>query len=84
MRYCLTVVNNKIKHGISRLWIAFKEGRIVGSVKSSFVSKRNGAHRSEIGKFMVATSTRNSNILLNEFEKFQKNRVTFSCLNTRE
>ena len=51
----LAEVNNKITQGSSRLWIAVQDGRIVGSVQLSLVSKRNGIHRAEVEKLMVAT-----------------------------
>lgn len=38
-------VNSKLVQGNSRLWIAIQQGKIVGSVQLSLVSKKNGVHR---------------------------------------
>ena len=84
----LAEVNNKITQGSSRLWIAVQDGRIVGSVQLSLVSKRNGIHRAEVEKLMVATSARKQGIatlLLNELENFsKKNGLQLLVLDTRE
>ncbi|ENV93078.1 hypothetical protein F937_02477 [Acinetobacter calcoaceticus ANC 3680] len=81
-------VKNKLAHGNSRLWIAIQEGKIVGSVQLSLVSKKNGVHRAEVEKLMVLTSTRKQGIatlLLNELENFsRKNGLRLLVLDTRE
>lgn len=71
-------VNHKLAQGNSRLWIAIQEGKIVGSVQLSLVSKKNGVHRAEVEKLMVLTTARKQGIatlLLNELENFQEKRV---------
>lgn len=81
-------VNHKLAHGNSRLWIAMQEGKIVGSVQLSLVSKKNGVHRAEVEKLMVLTTARKQGIatlLLNELENFsRKNGLRLLVLDTRE
>ena len=66
-------VKHKLAQGHSRLWIAIQQGKIVGSVQLSLVSKKNGVHRAEVEKLMVLTSVRKQGIatlLMNELENF--------------
>lgn len=81
-------VSNKLEHGNSRLWIAIQQGKIVGSVQLSLVSKKNGVHRAEVEKLMVLTSARKQGIatlLLNELENFSKEKgLRLLVLDTRE
>ncbi|EJB8481987.1 MULTISPECIES: GNAT family N-acetyltransferase [Acinetobacter] len=81
-------VNHKLAQGNSRLWIAVQEGKVVGSVQLSLVSKKNGVHRAEVEKLMVFTSARKQGIatlLLNELENFSKqNGLRLLVLDTRE
>ena len=81
-------VNHKLAQGNSRLWIAIQQGKIVGSVQLSLVSKKNGVHRAEVEKLMVLTSARKQGIatlLLNELENFSKqNGLRLLVLDTRE
>ncbi len=81
-------VNHKLAQGNSRLWIAIQEGKVVGSVQLSLVSKKNGVHRAEVEKLMVLTSARKQGIatlLLNELENFSKqNGLRLLVLDTRE
>lgn len=55
-------VNHKLPQGNSRLWIASQEGKIIGSVQLSLVSKKNGVHRAEVEKLMVLTTARKQGI----------------------
>lgn len=81
-------VNNKLEQGNSRLWIAIQEGKIVGSVQLSLVSKKNGVHRAEVEKLMVLTTARKQGIatlLLNELENFSREKgLRLLVLDTRE
>jgi len=81
-------VNHKLANGNSRLWIAMQEGKIVGSVQLSLVSKKNGAHRAEVEKLMVLTTARKQGIatlLLNELENFSREiGLRLLVLDTRE
>lgn len=81
-------VNHKLAQGNSRLWIAIQEGKIVGSVQLSLVSKKNGVHRAEVEKLMVLSTTRKQGIatlLLNELENFSKEKgLRLLVLDTRE
>lgn len=81
-------VKNKLAHGNSRLWIVIQEGKIVGSVQLSLVSKKNGVHRAEVEKLMVLIAARKQGIatlLLNELESFSKqNGLRLLVLDTRE
>ncbi|WP_284115059.1 GNAT family N-acetyltransferase [Acinetobacter pittii] len=81
-------VNNKLSQGNSRLWIAIKEEKIIGSVQLSLVSKKNGAHRAEVEKLMVLTSARKQGIatlLMNELENFAREKsLRLLVLDTRE
>ncbi|QXA08991.1 GNAT family N-acetyltransferase [Acinetobacter pittii] len=81
-------VNHKLAQGNSRLWIAIQEGKIVGSVQLSLVSKKNGVHRAEVEKLMVLTTARKQGIatlLLNELENFSKEKgLRLLVLDTRE
>lgn len=81
-------VNHKLAQGNSRLWIAIQEGKIVGSVQLSLVSKKNGVHRAEVEKLMVLTTARKQGIatlLLNELEKFSREiGLRLLILDTRE
>ncbi|AZC02505.1 MULTISPECIES: GNAT family N-acetyltransferase [Acinetobacter] len=81
-------VNHKLAQGSSRLWIAIQQGKIVGSVQLSLVSKKNGVHRAEVEKLMVLTSTRKQGIatlLMNELENFAREKgLRLLVLDTRE
>lgn len=81
-------VNHKLAQGNSRLWIAIREGKIVGSVQLSLVSKKNGIHRAEVEKLMVLTSARKQGIatlLMNELENFAREKdLRLLVLDTRE
>jgi len=81
-------VNHKLAQGSSRLWIAIQEGKIVGSVQLSLVSKKNGVHRAEVEKLMVLTSARKQGIatlLLDELENFSREKgLRLLVLDTRE
>ncbi|WP_461196495.1 GNAT family N-acetyltransferase [Acinetobacter pittii] len=81
-------VNNKLAQGNSRLWIAIQEGKILGSVQLSLVSKKNGVHRAEVEKLMVLTTARKQGIatlLLNELENFSREKgLRLLVLDTRE
>lgn len=81
-------VNHKLAQGNSRLWIAIREGKIVGSVQLSLVSKKNGIHRAEVEKLMVLTSLRKQGIatlLMNELENFAREKdLRLLVLDTRE
>lgn len=81
-------VSHKLVQSNSRLWIAIQQGKIVGSVQLSLVSKKNGVHRAEVEKLMVLTSARKQGIatlLLNELETFsRKNGLRLLVLDTRE
>ncbi|WP_445536320.1 GNAT family N-acetyltransferase [Acinetobacter sp. G18] len=81
-------VNHKLAQGNSRLWIAIREGKIVGSVQLSLVSKKNGVHRAEVEKLMVLTSARKQGIatlLMNELENFAREKdLRLLVLDTRE
>ncbi|MBE2162947.1 GNAT family N-acetyltransferase [Acinetobacter oleivorans] len=81
-------INHKLAQGNSRLWIAIQEGKIVGSVQLSLVSKKNGIHRAEVEKLMVLTIARKQGIatlLLNELENFSREKgLHLLVLDTRE
>lgn len=81
-------VNHKLAQGSSRLWIAIQQGKIVGSVQLSLVSKKNGVHRAEVEKLMVLTTARKQGIatlLMNELEKFAREKdLRLLVLDTRE
>ena len=81
-------VNHKLAQGNSCLWIAIQQGRVVGSVQLSLVSKKNGVHRAEVEKLMVLTSTRKQGIatfLMNELENFAREKgLRLLVLDTRE
>ncbi|WP_461196497.1 GNAT family N-acetyltransferase [Acinetobacter pittii] len=81
-------VNHKLAQGNSRLWIAIQQGKIVGSVQLSLVSKKNGVHRAEVEKLMVLTTARKQEIatlLLNELENFSREEgLRLLVLDTRE
>ncbi|HCQ9887360.1 TPA: GNAT family N-acetyltransferase [Acinetobacter baumannii] len=81
-------VNHKLAEGNSRLWIAIQQGKIVGSVQLSLVSKKNGVHRAEVEKLMVLTSLRKQGIatlLMNEVENFSREKdLRLLVLDTRE
>ncbi|KKC44640.1 MULTISPECIES: GNAT family N-acetyltransferase [Acinetobacter] len=81
-------VNHKIANGNNRLWIAIQQGKIVGSVQLSLVSKKNGVHRAEVEKLMVLTTARKQGIatlLMNELEKFAREKgLRLLVLDTRE
>ncbi len=81
-------VNHKLAQGNGRLWIAIQQGKIVGSVQLSFVSKKNGVHRAEVEKLMVLTAARKQGIatlLMNELENFSKEKgLSLLVLDTRE
>ncbi|MBJ9482686.1 GNAT family N-acetyltransferase [Acinetobacter baumannii] len=81
-------VNHKLAQGNSRLWIAIQQGKIVGSVQLSLVSKKNGVHRAEVEKLMVLTSARKQGIatfLVNKLENFaRKKGLRLLILDTRE
>ncbi|MBN6531615.1 GNAT family N-acetyltransferase [Acinetobacter pittii] len=81
-------VNHKLAQGNSRLWIAIQQGKIVGSVQLSLVSKKNGVHRAEVEKLMVLTTVRKQGIatlLLNELETFSREKgLRLLVLDTRE
>jgi len=81
-------VNHKLAQGNSRLWIAIQQGKIVGSVQLSLVSKKNGVHRAEVEKLMVLTTARKQGIaklLLNKLENFSKEKsLRLLVLDTRE
>lgn len=81
-------VNHKLAQGNSRLWIAIQEGKIVGSVQLSLVSKKNGVHRAEVEKLMVLTTARKQGVatlLLNELENFAREKgLRLLVLDTRE
>lgn len=81
-------VNHKLAQGNSRLWIAIQQGKIVGSVQLSLLSKKNGVHRAEVEKLMVLTSARKQGIatlLLNELESFSREKgLRLLVLDTRE
>ncbi|WP_151745021.1 GNAT family N-acetyltransferase [Acinetobacter calcoaceticus] len=81
-------VNHKLAHGNSRLWVATQQGKIVGSVQLSLVSKKNGVHRAEVEKLMVLTTARKQGIailLMNELENFSKEKgLRLLVLDTRE
>lgn len=81
-------VNHKLAQDNSRLWIAIQQGKIVGSVQLSLVSKKNGVHRAEVEKLMVLTSARKQGIatlLLNELENFSREKdLRLLVLDTRE
>lgn len=71
-------VNHKLAQGNSRLWIAIQQGKIVGSVQLSLVSKKNGVHRAEVEKLMVLTSVRKQGIatfLMNKLENFARKKA---------
>ncbi|MDC4779586.1 GNAT family N-acetyltransferase [Acinetobacter baumannii] len=81
-------INHKLAQGNSRLWMAIKEGTIIGSVQLSLVSKKNGVHRAEVEKLMVLTSARKQGIatlLMNELENFAREKdLRLLVLDTRE
>jgi ribosomal protein S18 acetylase RimI-like enzyme len=81
-------VNHKLEQGNSRLWIAIQQGKIVGSVQLSLVSKKNGVHRAEVEKLMVLISARKQGIatfLMNELEIFSREKgLRLLVLDTRE
>ncbi|ETQ99684.1 GNAT family N-acetyltransferase [Acinetobacter baumannii] len=81
-------VNHKLVEGNSRLWIAIQQGKIVGSVQLTLVSKKNGVHRAEVEKLMVLTSARKQGIatlLMNELENFSREKdLHLLVLDTRE
>lgn len=81
-------VNNKLAQVNSRLWIAIQQGKIVGSVQLSLVSKKNGVHRAEVEKLMVLSTARKQGIatlLLNELENFSREKgLRLLVLDTRE
>lgn len=81
-------VNHKLAQGNSRLWIAIQQGKIVGSVQLSLVSKKNGIHRAEVEKLMVLTAARKQGIatlLMNELENFAREKgLHLLVLDTRE
>ncbi|MFW6406212.1 GNAT family N-acetyltransferase [Acinetobacter baumannii] len=81
-------VNHKLAQGNSRLWIAIQQGRVVGSVQLSLVSKKNGVHRTEVEKLMVLTTARKQGIatlLMNELENFAREKgLRLLVLDTRE
>lgn len=81
-------VNYKLAQGNSRLWIATQQGKIVGSVQLSLVSKKNGVHRAEVEKLMVLTTARKQGIatlLMNELENFAREKdIRLLVLDTRE
>ncbi|MDK2170305.1 GNAT family N-acetyltransferase [Acinetobacter baumannii] len=81
-------LNCKLVQGNSRLWIAIQQGKIVGSVQLSLVSKKNGVHRAEVEKLMVLTSARKQGIatrLMNELENFAREKgLRLLVLDTRE
>lgn len=81
-------VNHKLAQGNSRLWIAIQQGKIVGSVQLSLVSKKNGVHRAEVEKLMVLTTARKQGIatlLMNELENFAREKgLRLLVLDTRE
>ncbi|MDC5267895.1 GNAT family N-acetyltransferase [Acinetobacter baumannii] len=81
-------VNHKLAQGNSHLWIAIQEGKILGSVQLSLVSKKNGVHRAEVEKLMVLTAARKQGIatlLLNKLENFSKEKgLRLLVLDTRE
>ncbi|CAI4199958.1 Acetyltransferase [Acinetobacter baumannii] len=81
-------VNHKLAQGNSHLWIAIQEGKVVGSVQLSLVSKKNGVHRAEVEKLMVLTAARKQGIatlLLNKLENFSKEKgLRLLVLDTRE
>lgn len=80
-------VNHKLTQGNSRLWIAIQEGKILGSVQLSLVSKKNGVHRAEVEKLMVLTLARKQGIatfLMNELENFSREKgLSLLVLDTR-
>ncbi|ETR94805.1 GNAT family N-acetyltransferase [Acinetobacter lactucae] len=81
-------VNHKLSQGNCRLWIAIQDGKIVGSVQLSLVSKKNGVHRAEVEKLMVLTSARKQGIatlLMSELENFSREKgLRLLVLDTRE
>ncbi|NUG13385.1 GNAT family N-acetyltransferase [Acinetobacter seifertii] len=81
-------VNHKLAQGNSRLWIGIQQGKIVGSIQLSLVSKKNGVHRAEVEKLMVLTTARKQGIatlLMNELEKFAREKgLRLLILDTRE
>ncbi|MCJ9529600.1 GNAT family N-acetyltransferase [Acinetobacter baumannii] len=81
-------VNHKLEQGNSRLWVAIQQGKIVGSVQLSLVSKKNGVHRAEVEKLMVLTTARKPGIatlLMNELENFAREKgLRLLVLDTRE
>ncbi len=81
-------VNHKLVQGNSCLWIVIQQGKIVGSVQLSWVSKKNGVHRAEVEKLMVLTSARKQGIatlLMNELENFSREKgLHLLVLDTRE
>ncbi|WP_447508304.1 N-acetyltransferase family protein [Acinetobacter lactucae] len=81
-------VNHKIANGNNCLWIAIQDGKIVGSVQLSLVSKKNGIHRAEVEKLMVLTTARKQGIailLMNELEIFSREKgLRLLVLDTRE
>lgn len=82
------VVNHKLEQGNSRLWIAIQQGKIVGSVQLSLVSKKNGVHRAEVEKLMVLTSARKQGVatlLMSKLENFSMEKgLRLLVLDTRE
>ncbi|ENU47590.1 GNAT family N-acetyltransferase [Acinetobacter nosocomialis] len=81
-------VNHKLVQGNSHLWIAIQQGKIIGSVQLSLVSKKNGVHRAEVEKLMVLTTARKQGIatfLMNELENFAREKgLRLLFLDTRE
>lgn len=57
------------------LWIAEKEGEVVGSVQLALCQKENGIHRAEVQKLLVLSSARRRGIaaaLMAELEDFAR------------
>ena len=53
------------------LWVAIKEGRVIGTVQLHLALKKNASHRAEIAKLMVHPNYRRSGIarlLMNKIE----------------
>ncbi|ESK38743.1 hypothetical protein P256_01562 [Acinetobacter nectaris CIP 110549] len=81
-------VNNELANGTRKLWVAIQNGNIVGSIQLSMVNKKNGLHRANVEKLMVASSARKQGIatlLINNLESFAKtNKLSLLVLDTRE
>jgi ribosomal protein S18 acetylase RimI-like enzyme len=55
-------VNDELRHKNKAIFIAIKDGLILGSVQLSLATKRNALHRAEIEKLMVCKSARGQGV----------------------